>query len=1071
MTDAAPEAAEPDNEPPGDVAAPPRRRRRWAAWIAKAAITLTASLLLLLGCVALLLDTDLGHRLILDRIAAMTPDSGLRIRIGRLDGSIWGRTELRDVRLYDPEGLFAEAPQVGLEWQPLAWLAGQLSVRSIESDLVIVRRLPRFEGRRGSGLPKNDIHIARLEIAQLRLDEPVAGTRRFARVTGAAEFRSRRALMELEARMRGGGDLLTLMLDAEPDRDRFDLDLNLDAPAGGVFARLLGFDEAFHAEVSGDGSWARWAGGARLRLGTRPAGELRLSAQAGRYGAGGWLAPGLLPERLAALAAPRLDVEASGTLEAGALAGTLAARSPAARLFLQGGADLRRDRWSDLRVGLRFPRETGLADGLTASGLTAAALIDGPFGNATIAYRVSADEVAAGGARLERLQASGSGSLADGRFGAPVVASIGRAAIPAGGGEVALTGLSVGGRIAAAGQRLAARDLVISGDRLRTQLNLQADFATGRYSFAGEGGVGGWPVEDLGQVDLRGTLRGAGDAGGLRLDGRARATVSRLDSALIRWTADGAPQLEATIAAAPGGPVQLPELRLTSPALRLSGSGSIRGDGTLQLDGRGRHTRHGPVSLTVAGPLSAPRLALRLSRPSSIVSDLALEIGPEAQGFAYRGSGDSPLGRFSARGAVAIARGRPAAVRVAALELSGATGAGQLRPRDGGLEGRIDFRGALAGPLLLSMPGGEQRVEAELVASNARLGDLPIGSGRVAAWAQFGAGGTPLSGRIRFDGAADRLWPIAGPGRVELSGPFELDGELGGSLADPELRGTLALRRGRLVSAATGTTLSAVDAEGRFASDRIVIQSLSARTAGGGSVRGSGTIDLLDGTAFSARIEAEEAQLLDLPDMRARASGTVEIRSAPGGGRISGALRLHEAALRLAPRGGGGGGGRSGGGWALDLGIRAERFALSGRGIDSEWRGDVRLGGTLARPAATGEAALLRGTYSVLGARFELSRGRARFDGSADPEIDLVARPPAGLPLGALRITGRLSQPQVAPAPPDMPSPPPATSQGAMPPAAPARPPRRMRKRPQPVWPRALRSAMRARKPASAQLE
>ena len=41
----------------------------------------------------------------------MTPASGLRIRIGRIDGSIWGRTQLRDVRLYDPDGLFAESPR------------------------------------------------------------------------------------------------------------------------------------------------------------------------------------------------------------------------------------------------------------------------------------------------------------------------------------------------------------------------------------------------------------------------------------------------------------------------------------------------------------------------------------------------------------------------------------------------------------------------------------------------------------------------------------------------------------------------------------------------------------------------------------------------------------------------------------------------------------------------------------------------------------------------------------------------------------------------------------------------
>jgi translocation and assembly module TamB len=996
---------------PEDAPAP-RTRRRWLSLLAKGAISLFLGLTLLVAGVAVLLDTDLGHRLILDRIAAMTPESGLRIRIGRIEGSIWGRTELRDVRLYDPEGLFAEAPRIELEWQPLGWLAGRLMIHEVESDLVIVRRLPRLDDPPGDGLPNDDIHIGRLEIAQLRLEPPVAGARRFARVSGSAEFRSGRALMELDARMRDGGDRLSLLIDAEPQSERFDLDLRLDAPAGGVFARLLAVDEALHATLTGDGSWRSWAGVARLQLGGLPAGALALTAADGRYGARGWLAPGLLPEPLGRLAAPRLLVDADGRFDRATIHGTLNARSPAMRLLASGAIDLRGDLYRDVRLGLRLPGSAQLGGGFTASGATAAVLLDGAFDDASIAYRVTADRLAAGSTALENVRAAGRGRMASGRFAAPVAASVGRVTGAGEGIDALLANLRISGSVAIAGARLAARDLMVAGDRVRARISAEADLDTGRYAFAGEGDGHGLPIEGLGPADVNGTIRGTGGRAGLRLTGSVRARMLRLDSDLVRWVAEGSPRLEATIATAADGRMLLPELRFLSPALRLSGNAARRGDGTVLVEARGRHTRYGPVSFRAEGPLSAPRLALRLSRPSPLFANLALDVEPRSGGFSYRARGSSPLGPFAARGWVALARGRPSAVRIAALDLSGATGAGALRPAGGGFGGRIDFRGALAGPVLLATPGGEQRIEARLVASDARLGDLPIGSGRLDTWAQFGPRGGNLRGRIRFDGAADRLWPLAGLGRVDLSGPFELDAELGGSLTEPDVRGRLELRRARFASAATGTVIERIDADARFAGSRLTVQSFAGRTPGGGRVSGRGSIDFGAGLAVEARIESDEARLIRLPQLSARVSGRVQVNYGPGGGIISGDVQVHEADLRFGDRGREGSAERAASPWRLSLGVRADALDLSGRGLDSRWRGEVSVGGTLATPTLTGEASLIRGHYSLFGVRFELSDGTARFEGESppDPRIDVLARPPAGLPLPPSRITGRLSE-------------------------------------------------------------
>ena len=87
-------------------------RRRWFSRLAKWAIGILLALGLAAAALMVFLDTDAGHRFLADRVAALSPSSGLKIRIGGIEGSIWSETRLRDVRIYDPRGLFAESRRV-----------------------------------------------------------------------------------------------------------------------------------------------------------------------------------------------------------------------------------------------------------------------------------------------------------------------------------------------------------------------------------------------------------------------------------------------------------------------------------------------------------------------------------------------------------------------------------------------------------------------------------------------------------------------------------------------------------------------------------------------------------------------------------------------------------------------------------------------------------------------------------------------------------------------------------------------------------------------------------------------
>ncbi|HEX8063202.1 MAG TPA: hypothetical protein VF535_08290, partial [Allosphingosinicella sp.] len=93
---------------------PPKRRRRWLSRLAKWTVSLALTLAVLTGLLAVVLDTGPGHRFIADRIAAMAPDSGLRIHIGRIDGSIFGKSQLRNVTVADQNGVFLTSPNIKL---------------------------------------------------------------------------------------------------------------------------------------------------------------------------------------------------------------------------------------------------------------------------------------------------------------------------------------------------------------------------------------------------------------------------------------------------------------------------------------------------------------------------------------------------------------------------------------------------------------------------------------------------------------------------------------------------------------------------------------------------------------------------------------------------------------------------------------------------------------------------------------------------------------------------------------------------------------------------------------------
>jgi len=156
-------------------------RRRALGWtIAKWAAIVLATILALAAAFLLWLNTEAGHRFIVNRINAMEMNSGLKIHVGRIEGSIFGRMTVHDLTLSDPRGAFASAPRAELDYRPFAYLTGgHIDIRDLDIPEARLARAPQLRPGDPNAplLPDINLDVGRLHIGRLAVDAAVTGRR------------------------------------------------------------------------------------------------------------------------------------------------------------------------------------------------------------------------------------------------------------------------------------------------------------------------------------------------------------------------------------------------------------------------------------------------------------------------------------------------------------------------------------------------------------------------------------------------------------------------------------------------------------------------------------------------------------------------------------------------------------------------------------------------------------------------------------------------------------------------------------------------------------------------------
>ncbi|MBN8838817.1 MAG: translocation/assembly module TamB, partial [Sphingomonadales bacterium] len=522
-----------------------------AKWIAG----LAAAVLAIFAAAVLVVDTDIGHRWVADRIADVRTPSGLRFSVGRIDGSLYSRATLRDLRVYDLDGLVFSAPVAKLDWAPLRWFANKLDIEALDIPVATFAKWPRTRPSANTGplLPDFDIRIGRLTVDRLIVDRRVTGVLRYGRVRGTADIHAGRALVDLTAMVQGS-DTLRLRIDAEPDRDRFDIAVRARATKDGVLARLTGIARPLRLDVGGVGSWARWDGHARATAGDTRVIDLALGNRRGRYTLSGDLDPAAVSGgKLARLTTPRVTVNGAATLANRRLAGNLDLRSAALAVETTGTIDLGANAFRNVRIRARLLKPAALFPNMTGRDVELRAILDGAFATAAFDFRLSAPRFAFDDTGFEQAWAAGKGRLSKSPIVLPVHFTAARVT---GVGDVAggiLRNLTVDGVLRITSRLVTGDDLRVKSDKLTGRVNLTLDLATGDYQLGINGALGRYLIPGLGVVDVTSTLRVVPGPGGhgTRVIGQGAARVVRLDNAFFRSLAGGLPRIATTLERTP----------------------------------------------------------------------------------------------------------------------------------------------------------------------------------------------------------------------------------------------------------------------------------------------------------------------------------------------------------------------------------------------------------------------------------------------------------------------------------------------------------------------------------------
>jgi translocation and assembly module TamB len=259
------------------------------------------------------------------------------------------------------------------------------------------------------------------------------------------------------------------------------------------------------------------------------------------------------------------------------------------------------------------------------------------------------------------------------------------------------------------------------------------------------------------------------------------------------------------------------------------------------------------------------------------------------------------------------------------------------------------------------------------------------------------------------------------------SGQFDIDATVTGSVASPQIAGTLDLKNGKVNDYGRGVSISDIAAQIVGKEGTLQIKSFTA-SAPPGTMSMNGAVGVLEkGIPVDLKITAHNAQPIVSKLVTANLDADLSIK---GTARehldIAGTVHLNRtligipnslppnvAVLDVRRRGKKAVVVRDKP-LVVSLGVAVhapQEILVQGRGLDAEMGGDLKISGTTDSPSVSGGFDLQRGSFSLASNRLDFTAGHVGFSGAGlktkiDPTLDFTAKTSFGATSVEMHITG-----------------------------------------------------------------
>jgi translocation and assembly module TamB len=332
-------------------------------------------------------------------------------------------------------------------------------------------------------------------------------------------------------------------------------------------------------------------------------------------------------------------------------------------------------------------------------------------------------------------------------------------------------------------------------------------------------------------------------------------------------------------------------------------------------------------------------------------------------------------------------------------------GTARIRNLDGSIDGNWDGQRLALATDIGGAGGAAISVTADVpLAYNSSRGSISV----------------PEDGALKVDGTWKAeiapLWQAIGSDADFLAGALNASLSVTGTVGDPEVSGQFMLRDGDFRNVDFGTALHDVTADVSLSPGHATIETVTATDGKGGTFSASGTVDFPQDApaAVNMKVAFDKLRAMARPDVTATVTGDLTYTLKDKKSLLKGEVTTNHIEARLisstsanvvplevteipaplhttqratAPE-------DSSPPMMLDVDVNIpQEFFIRGRGLDSEWKGGLKVTGPADAFMLIGDVNVIRGNFTFSGKRFVLTQGNVRFNGNQpiNPDVAIKA--------------------------------------------------------------------------------